>query len=190
MDQVEIGQACRHDAADIADLARKQLPEMTYLHDAEGWTKHARFGAGRHPRDKFALVARLTDTGELIGFFWVDDAPATDFGIAEPWWCINALAVRSDLQRKGLGRSLVGIIVQQATEFGVHLLYGLCYPVAAPFWEKQGFIVGAKDQDMIVDRPVQMLDGSQARVSSWDCEPGNHFFLRHLRVHDSARLEF
>lgn len=185
---VEFMPACRHDFPDIVGLARDQMPEMTALHDERGWQDHGRLGMGRHPRETFVLVARQGDS--LLGFCWVDAAAVTDYGVAEPWWCINAVAVRGDLQGKGLGSQFAKIIKQQAEQIGITMLYGTCYPSSAAFWRHSGFVVGELEQDAQSDRPVKLLDGQEKGIA-WQCEPGNHIFM--LNVGDdssAARLTF
>lgn len=152
---------------------------MEYLHESSGWVERARFGPGRHPRDKFTLVARDVDASALLGFFWVDDAMASDNDISDPWWCINALAVRPEIQRRGLGRQLAQIIIEQARLVGVTALYGLCYPTAVEFWDACGFTVGEHEQAMKSTEPVTKFDGTRGQLNM-DCEPGHHFFFMNL----------
>lgn len=165
--------ACRHDVPDIVRLARDQLPGMTYIHETEGWRNYYRFGAGLHPRDNYFVIVRINQDGPLLGLAWVDAAAAHDYGIAEPWWCINAVAVVKEVAGKGLGTALVKMIKAQAESAGVVSLYGICYPSSAGFWHKQGFALTELGGGATADGPVRMLDGSH-KVFSMSGEPGNH----------------
>lgn len=173
--RAEIMVACRHDAAELAELTRRRMPEMTALHADESWRTYYRFGPGFHPQDNYLLIARLGGDGPLLGLVWADAAARTDAGVLEPWWCINALAVDERVAGQGLGRQLVKMVKDQAAAIGISSLYGLCYPTSADFWRKQGFSVGELGQGMRSDVPVRLSSGARKTFHT-DGEAGNHCF--------------
>jgi GNAT superfamily N-acetyltransferase len=183
--------ACRHDVPNLAALARLQLPEMPALHDEEGWRTHYRFGPGFHARDNYLVVARFAGTDGVLGFVWADAAPFQDYQIAEPWWCINAVAVAPEVAGKGFGRVLVSAMAEQAEAAGVASLYGTTYPQSAGFWRRQGFDVAEEGEGLQADRPIRLLDGSR-HPFTMSGEAGNHLFVRSLappNEPNAARLE-
>jgi GNAT superfamily N-acetyltransferase len=158
---------------------------MTYLHDSERWRSSYRFGAGHHSRDNFLPVLR-SGHGNIIAFAWVDAAPAVDHGIAEPWWCINALAVDEAFEGKGHGRGLVNLIANQAADAGVVAVYGLSYPSAAGFWRAQGFGLTEIGGALASDRPARLLSGTEPRRIVLNGEPGHHMLFANLADSDPA----
>lgn len=183
--------ACRHDVPNLAALARLQLPEMPALHEEEGWRTYYRFGPGFHARDNYLVVARFAGTDGVLGFVWADAAPFHDNQVAEPWWCVNAVAVVPEVAGRGLGRVLVSGLVEQAEAAGVASLYGTSYPQSAEFWRRQGFDVAEEGEGLKADRPIRLLDDSR-HAFTMSGEAGNHLFVRSLAAPnepDAARLE-
>lgn len=169
---------CRHDGPELAKLARMQLPSMTFLHEPELWDNTYRFGAGIHARDNYLLTARaeLPDgSSSLAAFFWVDQAIRADYGIDQPWWCINAIAVASRFQRGGLGSGLVKQIREKANDVGVTSIYGLSHPTGFSFWESQeGFTLAPLGTALVPSEPV--ITPAGLRTTHLEPEPGHRFF--------------
>lgn len=175
---VEIG--CRHDAPEIAALARDALPSFPALHDEDGWRSFYRFGNGAHPRDNYLLVLRDGgEAGSLAAFVWVDAALAIDHEIQEPWWCINAVAVAPAYRRRGLGRALIDTVAARGREVGVTLLYGLSVASAVPFWQSLGLTVAAEDEALVANRPAHRVTGEEVRMHL-DPEQDHRWFVGYL----------
>lgn len=178
--RIAIDVGCRHDVPELVELARVQLPSMSYLHDPETWSDYYRFGAGSHPRDNYFLVARAAnsdDTGQLLGFIWVDPSMSIDHGIDQPWWCINAVAVPADVQRRGLGRHLVSMVRARADQVGVVSIYGVSHPSGFGFWKAQdGFVLAADDAALVSSEPVLVGDSELPQTITLAPEPGHRFF--------------
>lgn len=170
---------CKHDVPDLVTLACAQLPSMTYLHDPESWANFYRFGAGQHPQDNYFIVLRAMQAGgqePLVGFVWVDPSLHVDYGIDQPWWCINAIAVAEPYQGMGLGRRLVAMIRQQAGEVGVVSIYGLSHPSGFGFWEAQGgFSLTPPGAPLVSSKPVPTPNSGPQTVSLQP-EPDHRFF--------------
>jgi GNAT superfamily N-acetyltransferase len=146
------------------------MPDMTALHSDGGWRTCYRFGPGFHPEDNYLLIVRLDGDGPLLGFAWVDAAARTDARVAEPWWCINAVAVDGRIAGQGLGRQLVAMIKDQAAAIGISSLYGLCYPSSAGFWRKQGSASATLDRGSTrTSRSVSAT--APAQRSIWTASP-------------------
>lgn len=160
-------------------MGRARLPSMTYLHDTQEWKDFYRFGAGQHYQDNFLPVARQSlpnEADRIIGLFWVDQSMRIDYGINEPWWCINAIAVDPEFERCGLGTGFVNMIREQACHVGVTSIYGLSHPSGYAFWEAQpDFTLLEPGAPLGASQPVQ-LRGGQLRQARFDSEPGHRFF--------------
>lgn len=180
MDELYTEVACRHDVPELIALSVSLLPHMTYLHDPDGWRTFYRFGAGQHDRDNLLIVARNEPDAPILGFCWADAAMYHDHGIEEPWWCINAVAVTSEVGRRGIGRALVTLIKQQAAEAGVVTLYGICYPESVAFWTRQGFGVSSRGGALIADRPVRHVRRRQVTIAPLRDAQGDHMFVASL----------
>lgn len=100
------------------------------------------------------------------------------------------MAVDEGVAGRGLGRNLAQLIVQHGSSIGVTSLYGLCYPSVTEFWAKQGFTVGKLEQDLESTGPIELLAGGQAPGGTFDCEPGNHFFVMSLGDLADGRSRF
>lgn len=170
---------CKHDVPELIDLARKQLPSMTYLHDLDSWRSTYRFGAGLHPRDNYFLVLRaVQQDGQepLVGFIWADPSLHVDYGIDQPWWCINAVAIATPFQAGGLGHQLVEAVHEQASTVGVVSIFGLSHPSGFGFWEAQdGFSLTPPGKPLVSSEPVE-IPHSAPRHISLDPEPDHRFF--------------
>lgn len=178
--------ACRHDVSDLVALAREALPSFPALHDPEGWRTSYRFGSGLHPRDNYLIAVRDGgEDGPLVGFIWVDAAMAIDYGVIEPWWCINAVAVAPAYRRAGHGRALVLTAVERARAIGVALIYGLSVRASVPFWEDLGFTVAADREPLVSDRPARRATGELARLDL-DPETDHRWFVAYLQDPASA----
>lgn len=172
--------AAEADIADLAALARAELPTMTALHDEEGWITHQRFGTGRQPRESWTVMLRdSTEEGELIGFAWVDDAMFVEAGITEPWWCINALAVTPSRRGQGFGTQLVEAMAGAGRSAGVNLLFGQTVPGAVTFWQRSGFTLAEPMEPLVTNNPAgrMNLDPTNLRL-----QPGHpdRWFVRYL----------
>jgi GNAT superfamily N-acetyltransferase len=177
--------ACRHDVPDIVVLAREQLPDMTYLHDETSWRTYHRFGDGSHARDNYLIVTRAEGSDQLLGFLWADAAPYQDYGVIEPWWCLNALAVAEHAQGKGLGRLMVSSAWSRAEASGVVSVYGTSYPQSAEFWARCGFAVASEKERLGADRLVRFANGSRKHLEM-TAERGNRWFVRSRASGDEA----
>jgi len=181
-DSLALAIGCHHDGPGLADLSRARLPSMPHLHDEELWSTTYRFGPGFHPRDRYFPVLR--EQGErsdvrderVVAFAWVDAALDEQAGVAEPWWCLNAIAVADGRSGAGLGSYLVRKVVEQARAAGVSTLYGQTPPEAAGFWDRLGFRVGGVDEMLASDRLVTLADGRTLRPVVTP-EPGHRFFV-------------
>ncbi|MBD7982785.1 GNAT family N-acetyltransferase [Oerskovia merdavium] len=187
---LRLSPACRHDVPEIAALARDRLPEMTHLHDPAWHLTSQRFGQGNYPRDQLFLVLRaVLDDGreELVGFVWVDPAMATDHGVEEPWWCINALAVAEPYAHQGLGASLVASVEKRARDVGVVSLYGQSYETSADFWRKCGYSLTGLGGVIASQGPVP-VPGREPNVVALNAEPHLHYFVKQVPESQGVRL--
>lgn len=190
---IDVG--CRHDVPELVELARAQLPSMSYLHTPDTWSDYYRFGPGAHPRDNYFLVARAAHsdgTEQLLGFIWVDPSMSIDHGISQPWWCINAIAVSAEFQGQGLGRHFVSMVRARAEEIGVVSIYGLSHPAGFGFWEAQdGFVLAADKASLVSSAPVLVGDSQSPQTISLAPEADHRFFYATSRARptDSIILE-
>ncbi|MFE5309524.1 GNAT family N-acetyltransferase [Isoptericola sp. NPDC056605] len=186
--QVRIG--CQRDVPAIEELARRRLPTMSHLHDRSSWDRTDRFGPGSHPRDRYSPVvhdARTDGTENLVAFAWVDAALADDYGVEEPWWCINAIAVAEPYAGHGIGGGLVEMIEGQAREAGVVSLYGQAYQSAAQFWRSNGFSVGALGGLLTSESKVSVAGRGRQQVVL-NAEANQHFFVKQIDGSPGVRL--
>jgi len=168
------------DVHEIADLARYELPSMISLHGEAGWTNFNRFGRGQQVRGNCTLVLRDGGPGgPLIGFIWADDAMYTDHGIAEPWWCINALAIAPQFRGKGRGTALVSEVASAGALAGVVLLYGQSVPSAVPFWEGLGYLLADDGESVGTHSPARRVTGDKV-LATFEPGPGDRFFMKYL----------
>ncbi|WP_143025341.1 GNAT family N-acetyltransferase [Micromonospora sp. WMMB235] len=177
------------DIPSLAEMARRELPEMTLIHEPESWRTHWRFGVGETARDNLLIVARETEESPIMGFCWVDAAMYHDHGIEEPWWCLNALAVVPEYRRSGIGRSLVNVVKRQAEKVDISSIYGVCYPSTVDFWSSQGFSVTARGGSLEADRLVRLKD-QKVRLGPLSDGEGDCMFVRSNEgcAPDAARL--
>lgn len=178
--RVRIG--CHHDTHALIELARDRLPTMTSLHDPASWDRSYRFGPGYHSRDRYLpVVHAVRDDGSeaLVAFAWVDAALADDLGVEQPWWCINALAVRKEYARRGIGSGVVSAIVDHALGAGVVSVYGQAYASAAEFWRSCGFWLTALGGLLASQVPVPVPGGAIQQVVL-NAEEDQHFFVKSI----------
>lgn len=168
------------DIADLAALARAELPTMTVLHDEGDWISHKRFGTGRQLRESWTVMLRGSrPAGELIGFAWVDDAMFVEARVSEPWWCINALVVAPSHRGRGFGTQLLEAVAAAGRSAGVALLFGQTLPNAAPFWRRSGFILAEPLEPLVTSAPARRVDADPTHLT---LPPGNpdRWFVRYL----------
>lgn len=176
----QLALATTADIAELAALARAELPTMTNLHDEGNWARHRRFGTGRQLRGGWTVTLRASHHArELIGFAWVDDAMLVEFGVLEPWWCINALVVAPSHRGRGFGTQLVEAVATAGRSAGVALLFGQTVPDAVPFWRRSGFILGEPLEPLVTNNPARRVDADPANLT---LSPGNpdRWFVRYL----------
>lgn len=172
--------AAEADIADLAALARVELPTMTVLHDEEGWITYQRFGTGRQPRESWTVTLRDGhDEGELIGFAWVDDAMFVEGKVTEPWWCINALAVTPRRRGQGFGTQLVEAVASAGRSAGVSLLFGQTVPGAVTFWQRTGFTVAESMEPLLTNNPARRMNLDPANLRLPPGDP-DRWFVRYL----------
>lgn len=172
--------AAKADIADLAALARAELPTMTALHDEEGWMTYQRFGAGRQPRESWTVMLRdSTEEGELIGFAWVDDSMFVEAGITEPWWCINALAVIPSRRGQGFGTQLVEGVADAGRSAGVNLLFGQTVPGAVAFWQRSGFTLAEPMEPLVTNNPAGRMNLGPTNLRLAPGHP-DRWFVRYL----------
>jgi GNAT superfamily N-acetyltransferase len=172
--------ANQDDVPELAALARDRLPSMLALHSEAGWHRFNRFGNGQRARGNCTLVLRDGDErGPLIGFVWTDDAMRVDYGIVEPWWCINALAIAPQYSSTGRGTALVNAVTEAARSAGVVQLYGQTVPTAVDFWMKAGFTVADDAEELRSDYPALSASGDRLRINAAS-GPGDRWFVKTL----------
>jgi len=159
---------------EMAALARDELPSFSYLHDEERWPN--KFGRGERLEDNLLIAACDGMDGPLIGFVWADQAMRVDHGIQEPWWCLNAIAVRPEYRGRGIGKLLVGDIVEAVRAVGVELIYGLAISGSEGFWQHNGFHVADEGERVVSTTPVQR-DGANSARLTLPPEKGHRWFL-------------
>lgn len=168
------------DVPEIAALARAELPSMTSLHSEAGWTNFNRFGRGQQVRGNCTLILRDGGPdGPLIGVIWADDAMYTDHGIAEPWWCINALAIAPQFRGKGRGSALVSEVSAVGAIAGVALLYGQSVPNAVSFWKELGCVLADDGESIGTHKPARRVTGEKVMLM-FEPGPGDRFFVKYL----------
>lgn len=168
------------DIADLAALARAELPTMTALHDEAGWTTYKRFGTGRQARESWTVVLRdEQDEGELVGFAWVDDSMFTEGGITEPWWCINALVVAPKWRGQGFSTQLVEAVASAARSAGVILIFGQTVPGAVTFWQRSRFTVAGPAEPLVTNNPALRMNLDPVNLTLPPGAP-DRWFVRYL----------
>lgn len=182
--KIAFSAACKHDAAEIAALARTRMPRMKYLHDEAHWTTAYRYGCGQYPLDNYLVTGRA-ENDKLVAFLWADAAMWTDHGLIEPWWFINALCVEEAYAGRGIGKMLVRHLESAAAAAGVVSLYGVCYPESAKFWQRVGYEVTEPGGAIEPDQQVRHRDRGLVTVPPIADEEGDHMFVR-SRISDSA----
>ncbi len=188
--QLHVRVGRRRDVPAIVELARRRLPTMSHLHDESSWDRTDRFGLGDHPQDRYFPVvydARADGSEDLVAFAWVDAALADDYGVDEPWWCINAIAVGEPYVGQGIGSRLVEMIEVQAREAGVVSVYGQAYQSAATFWRSCGFSVGPVGGLLASERKVSVAGRGQQQVVL-NAEADQHFFVKQIDGPTGVRL--
>ncbi|WP_161987463.1 GNAT family N-acetyltransferase [Prescottella subtropica] len=177
--------AAESDLPTIRELARELLPDLTELHVPD-WSH--RLGSGRIWVESLLLVARHSSVpgNEPVGFAWVDAAMLHDEGVFEPWWCLNAVAVGSEYQGRGVGRALVDTVRKIASAAGVVSLYGICDQTLADWYTDRGFTVLAPGEKVVSDGLVRRSP-SDGTMVSLDAE-GECMFFTDIEPVASRRL--
>lgn len=172
--------ACRDDVAELAALARLELPSMTSLHDEAGWQTFNRFDPGQQVRGNCTFLLRDGgEDGPLIGFIWADDAMYVDRDIVEPWWCINALAIAPQFRGIGRGGALVSAVASAGQLAGVVLLYGQTLPEAVPFWKALDFTLAGDGESIRTHGSARRTTGDPV-MWSFQPGPGDRWFVKYL----------
>ena len=144
---VQLTFARERDLAAIARLAELHLPNPIGL-TPEDWANRRGRGA---PFLANLLIAAIDREGRVVGFTWADAAAVYEQGMAEPWWCLNAVVVSEEHRSKGIGRMLVETVLERARHVGIVSLFGVCEPELAPWYESLGFLVTAPGGALIAD---------------------------------------
>lgn len=170
-----IAAATESDVPALQELARELLPDLTKLHDPD-WSH--RLGSGRMWAEPLMLVARHSSVpgNAPIGFAWVDAAMFHDSEVREPWWCLNAIAVRSEYQRRHVGRVLVDTVRKIASVAGIVSLYGICDRKLADWYTDRGFTVLDPGEKVVSDGPVRRYPPDGTTVTFGDAEGECVFF--------------
>jgi len=158
----QIAYADETDLPHVRSMAIELMPAMTALH-TEGWNH--RLGQGRAWAESLLLVVRDTSASDdqPVGFCWTDPAMLADNGIREPWWCVNAIAIRPAHRRRGLATQILSAVKGAAASAGVVTLHGVCDRELSAWYEDQGFTVLQPGQFLESDGPVRMT-GKPASV--------------------------
>lgn len=183
---IQIGYATQTHLPTLRSLAHELLPDLTALHGPE-WNH--RLGQGRVWTEPLLLVARDTDVPDLgpVGFCWVDPAMLGDEQILEPWWCLNAIAVRPDYQGRKIGRSMVNGVCGAAAYAGAVSLYGVCDRTLSAWYGDQGFTVLDHGEAIVADHPVRRPSQPPGQFEFRDGE-GECIFFMDIEPQPPARL--
>ncbi len=168
------------DIAELAALARAELPTMTALHDEAGWINYQRFGTGHQPRESWTVMLRASRPAkDLVGFAWVDDAIFVEAGVSEPWWCINALAVARSHRGQGFGTQLVEAVAAAGRSAEIALLFGQTVPDAVPFWQRSGFTLAEPLEPLVTSAPARRAAADPTHLRLPPGDP-DRWFVRYL----------
>ncbi|WP_369011267.1 GNAT family N-acetyltransferase [Rhodococcus sp. PAE-6] len=183
---INIGYATGTHLPVLRSLAQELLPELTELH-GPAWDH--RLGQGRVWTESLLLVAQDSEVPDLgpVGFCWVDPAMLSDEQIIEPWWCLNAIAVRHAYRGRKIGRSMVEAVCGAAAYAGAVSLYGVCDQSLSAWYSDQGFIVLGQGEAITADRPARRLGQRPGQFVLRDAE-GECMFLMDIEPQPPARL--
>lgn len=171
---VTIAYAQENDLPAIRKMAIELMPEMTELH---GPVWDHRLGSGRFTVESLLIVARDPDLPAPIGFAWADAALLNDEGVLEPWWCLNAIAVRPTHRGTRIGRKLVEAVRELAGKAGIVSLHGICDRNLRQWYESQGFTVLKPGEKAGSDGIVRRFPPAEGKFSIGDGEGECVFFV-------------
>lgn len=184
-----IDYANEHDLPAFRQMAIDLMPDMTELRTPD-W--HHRLGHGRCWTEPLLLAVRDSDStvSGPIGFCWADAAMADDNSVFEPWWCLNAVAVRPKYRGAGVGGKLLKAVRQAASFAGVVSLYGVCDRSLTGWYGHHGFTVLGPGEAVVSDGPVRMVPPPPggAKTITFRDEKGECVFFTDIEPASVRRL--
>lgn len=110
-----------------------------------------------------------------------------DEQILEPWWCLNAIAVRPNYRGRKIGRSMVKGVCEAAAFAGVVSLYGICDHSLSAWYGNQGFTALGQGEMIVGDHPVRRPGQPPGQFVLRDGE-GECIFFMDIEPQPPARL--
>jgi GNAT superfamily N-acetyltransferase len=139
----------------------------------------------RHAVDPVATYA--TDTkGDLVGYVGISRRPVVHGGETLPSGHLWTVAVRQDHTRKGLGRALLEMAIDQLTREGIEsiTLYSTPGLVAYPIYRSLGFLDHHRLAFWLDDARPGEPDPDLRPLSKEELERTTEVFDRHMRGMD------